>query len=65
MTPTTRTAALSEKQSLRGLVHLARERTAGDRSWHLWLGPAGLHVFWPDLRRSRPDWCARWREPPD
>ncbi len=28
----------------------------------LWVGPAGLHLFWP-LWRSRLDWCANWREP--
>lgn len=31
---------------------------------HLWIGPAGLHLFWPDVWKSRPDWCRAWREPP-
>ncbi len=28
---------------------------------HIWVGPVGLHLFWPDLWKSRPDWCADWR----
>lgn len=63
MTPTIHTAALSERHHLRGLVHLARSRGPRDRSWHIWIGPAGIHVFWPDLHKSRPGWCRLWREP--
>jgi hypothetical protein len=63
MTPIIHTAALSEKTHLRGLFHLARSDGRRNRSWHFWVGPAGLHVFWPDLYTSRPGWCRRWREP--
>ncbi|MGH2945293.1 MAG: hypothetical protein ACRDPC_03345 [Solirubrobacteraceae bacterium] len=63
MTPTIHRAALSEKTHLRGLVHVARSRGPRDRSWHIWIGPAGLHLFWPDVQKSRPAWCRQGREP--
>jgi len=63
MKPTTYTVAFGEKQHLRGLLHLSRQRAPGDRSWHIWLGPAGAHVFWPDMHKSRPGWCPQWRQP--
>jgi hypothetical protein len=31
---------------------------------HVWIGPAGLHLYWPDVWASRLDWCRTWREPP-
>lgn len=33
----------------------------GPRSLHVWFGPAGVHIYWPDVWRSRGAWCARWR----
>jgi hypothetical protein len=29
---------------------------------HVWVGPAGVHLFWPDVWKSRPDWCSTWVE---
>lgn len=34
-----------------------------NRSLHVWVGPAGIHLFWPAIWKSRPDWCSNWREP--
>lgn len=28
---------------------------------HIWVGPLGLHLFWPDLYKSRPDLQRDWR----
>jgi hypothetical protein len=50
MTPSIHRAALSENTHLRGLVHLARSRGPRERCWHIWIGPAGLHLFWPDAQ---------------
>jgi len=33
------------------------------RGVHLWAGPVGLHVCWPDLWNSRFDHCPAWRQP--
>ena len=30
---------------------------------HVWVGPFGVHIFWPDFWKSRPDFCADWRRP--
>lgn len=38
---------------------------SGHDSFHFWIGPFGVHVCWPDLWKSRPDYCRRWREPVD
>lgn len=32
---------------------------------HVWAGPIGLHLFWPDLWKSRLDYCAPSRFVPD
>jgi hypothetical protein len=29
---------------------------------HFWIGPFGLHLFWPEVWKSRPDFCRHWRE---
>jgi hypothetical protein len=34
-----------------------------DCSLHLWVGPAGVHIFCPDVHKSRAGWCSRWWEP--
>lgn len=34
-----------------------------DRALHVWVGPLGAHLFWPDVWRARPGWCRRWRDP--
>jgi len=39
------------------------EYDRANRSLHVWLGPSGLHLFWPDVWKSRADWCSKWREP--
>jgi hypothetical protein len=41
---------------LNGLLDISK----GDGSYHIWVGPAGLHLFWP-LWQSRPGWCRQWR----
>lgn len=28
---------------------------------HIWIGPVGIHLFWPDFWKSRPDYCSDWR----
>jgi hypothetical protein len=42
---------------------LSPSRSNSDGALHLWLGPVGAHPFWPDVWKSRPAWCGRWREP--
>ena len=34
----------------------------GPQALHIWLGAVGAHFFWPDVWKSRPDYCRRWRE---
>lgn len=29
---------------------------------HVWVGPLGVHVYWPDVWKSRPDYEPRWRK---
>jgi hypothetical protein len=29
---------------------------------HLWAGPLGVHLFWPDFWHSRIDWCWGWKK---
>jgi hypothetical protein len=31
------------------------------RALHVWLGSLGVHLFWPDFWKSRPDFTRRWR----
>jgi hypothetical protein len=62
MTTHTYTVAYSHRQHLGGLLHLSRQRSDHERIWHIWIGPVGLHVFWPDVRSSRPGWCRSWRD---
>lgn len=33
----------------------------GDGSLHVWVGPVGVHLFWPRIWKSRPDYCGEWR----
>ena len=28
---------------------------------HIWVGGWGLHLFWPDVWKSRPDRCRNWQ----
>jgi hypothetical protein len=44
---------------VRALLEVERE----SRGLHVWLGPFGLHLFWWDVWKSRPDFCRNWREP--
>lgn len=30
---------------------------------HLWAGPFGLHLFWPDIWKSRFDYEPKWNKP--
>ncbi len=32
------------------------ERQPKEEIIHIWLGPLGAHIFWPDIWHSRPDW---------
>lgn len=33
-----------------------------DAALHLWAGPLGLHLFWPDFWESHFDWLPKdWR----
>jgi hypothetical protein len=29
---------------------------------HVWIGPVGAHLFWPNVLKSRPDYCKNWRQ---
>ncbi|MBK5233895.1 MAG: hypothetical protein JJE13_13060 [Thermoleophilia bacterium] len=48
-----------ERGVIVGPFEVIREQTPGDRTVHIWLGPLGAHIFWPDFWKSRPDWL--WR----
>lgn len=29
---------------------------------HFWIGPAGVHIYWPDIWKSRLDYEKKWKE---
>lgn len=35
------------------------------RGVNVWVGPFGLHLFWPDVWKSRLGFCRPWRQPLD